>query len=147
MSVLNIHGSYFSITSPLRLLDRWFNPFHHAKTINLDGKALSIYWTHRAEQALLLRDTPLVIEMQLYFSCVVKKRLIFHDTTTLDTVSVTDNLQLVFRPVEALSCDPVEFAKHYPVKREFSTHGALKMHPSALEVDYKNGQWSGSFTI
>lgn len=147
MSVLNIHGSYFSIRSPVQLLDRWINPFRYQKVINLDGKPLTVSWTHRAEQALLLRDTPLIIEMQLYFSCVVKKRLIFHNDTELHTLPVNEQLKLAFRPVEALSCDPVEFAKHYPVKRQFNSAGAIKMHPSLLQIDFKNQQWLGSFTI
>ncbi len=147
MSIINIHGSYFFISNPLQFVDRWFNPFRYQQVISLDGKPLTVDWTHRAEQALLLRDAPLIIEMQLYFSCVVKKRLIFHDDTELATLPVNEKLKVAFRPVEALSCDPVEFARHYPVKRQFKSAAAIKMHPSLLQFDFNHQQWRGSFHI
>jgi hypothetical protein len=144
---MNIHGSYFSITSPLTIVDRWLNPFRYKEAIYLNGKSLRIELTHRADNALQLRDTPLIVEMQLYFSCVVKKRLLFHNETGLEKTVVSDKLSLAFRPVEALSCDPVEFANKYPVKRQLTSKSAIQMHPSLLQVDFKQGNWSGQFMI
>ena len=147
MSVLNIHGSYFSVTSPFHIMDRWFNPLRHHKTVMLNGKPLTISWTRRAERALESLNSPLTVEMQLYFSCVVKKRLIFHEQTDLETTKVTDGLQIAFRPVEALSCNPVEFARNYPVKQQFTSKSAIQMRPSKLEIDFKQSKWQGSFSI
>jgi len=144
---MNIHESYFAIPSPLSIIDRWLNPFRYKNTIELDGKGLRIELTHRAENALQLRDAPLVVEMQLYFSCVVKKRTLFHQDTQLEVTPVSDKLHLVFRPVEALSCDPVEFASNYPVKRQLTSNSAVRMHPSLLQIDFKHNNWSGQFMI
>lgn len=99
------------------------------------------------------RQTPLLVEMQLYFSCVVKKRVLFHAHDTGDIeqtdeiVRVNDKLHVVFRAVQASSCDPVEFARHYPVKQEFRTRPALKMYPSRLKLDYPQDGWLGEFSI
>lgn len=144
---MNIHGSYFSIPSPLSIIDRWLNPFRYKNTIELDGKVLRIELTHRAENALQLRDAPLVVEMQLYFSCVVKKRLLFHNESNLEKTVVSDKLSLAFRPVEALSCAPEEFANNYPVKRQLTSKNAVRMHPALLQIDFKCNNWSGQFMI
>lgn len=147
MSNMNIHASYFSISNPLDIIDRWFNPFQLHKTVSLDDKEIDVSWTHRADKALELRDSALVVEMQLYFSCVVKKRIIFHEDYAHNSVIVNEKLRLAFRPVEALSCDPVEFARHYPVKQELTSRSAIQMHPSRLEIDFRHATWQGMFTI
>ncbi|KPK12062.1 MAG: hypothetical protein AMJ68_03660 [Acidithiobacillales bacterium SG8_45] len=144
---MNIHGSYFSISNPLQMLDRWLHPVRHTKRVSLRDREMEVEWTSRAQHELEKRDTPLVVEMQLMFSCVVKKRTIFHDSCDLDTVAVSDKLKVAFRPVEPTSCDPVEFATKYPVKREFDSAASLKIRPKHLLVDYVNGEWAGEFGI
>lgn len=144
---MNIHGGYFWITNPLHIIDRWLNPFRHSSITELNGKNIKISWTQRADDAFSLRDNKLIIEMQLYFSCVVKKRLIFHDNDDLDYVTINNKLGVVFRPVEASSCSPEEFASNYPVKQQLTSNSAVKMHPSSLEIDFKNSDWQGTFTI
>ncbi|MFV2032364.1 MAG: hypothetical protein ACC663_07700, partial [Gammaproteobacteria bacterium] len=74
-----LHGSYFSIENPIRLFDRWINSYCHQSRVQLGGKQLLVKWTERAEDALSNRPGPMVVEMQLYFSCVPKKRVLFHD--------------------------------------------------------------------
>jgi hypothetical protein len=145
--MINIHGSYFSISNPLQMLDRWLHPVRHTKRVSLRDREMEVEWTSRAQHELEKRDTPLVVEMQLMFSCVVKKRTIFHDSCDLDTVAVSDKLKVAFRPVEPTSCDPVEFATKYPVKREFDSAASLKIRPKHLLVDYVNGEWAGEFGI
>lgn len=147
---MNIHGSYFSFTaaySPLPLLERWLNPFKHSKEVTIRKFPITIEWTQRAKQQLSLRTTPLIAEMQIYFSCVVKKRVLFHDSSELETTAVNDRLEVCFRAVESNSCDPVEFASNFPVKNSFKSTAALKMHPKKLSIDFKHGEWVGEFTI
>ena len=147
---MNIHGSYFSFTaaySPLPLLERWLHPFTNSATVTIGEFPITIEWTQRAQQQLVRQTTPLIAEMQIYFSCVVKKRVLFHDASELETSKVNDNLEVCFRAVESNACDPVEFAKNFPVKNSFKSAAALKMHPKRLSIDFKHGQWSGEFTI
>lgn len=147
---MNIHAGYFEIptlTTLRRAIDRRLNPYRHQVDAILRGKPLAISWTARAERALAARDAPLIAEMQLYFSCVVKKRVLFHGRSELPATPVDERLQVLFRPVESTSCDPVEFARNFPVKRAFDSPAAQKLRPSALQLDYRNGSWVGEFFL
>ena len=148
--MMNIHESYFSFGAaynPMPLFERWFNPFNNSKTVDIKEFPVEIEWTLRAERELAHRSTPLIVEMQIYFSCVVKKRVLFHDSTGLETTRVNDKMEVCFRAVESNSCDPVEFANNFPIKSPFESAAATKMHPKNLTVDFKRGQWVGEFTI
>ena len=144
---MNLHNSYFAIKNPFEILDRWLHPFKHNTRIQLRGKNLDIQWTGRAEQALKQRNSPLTAEMQLYFSCVVKKRVLFHEQSNLEKTSVNNKLDISFRSVQSTACSPEEFANNYPVKGEFDSDAAHKMRPSLLCLDFVNGQWQGEFAI
>ena len=144
---MNLRDSYFAIPSPLVFLDRWLHPRKRSNIITLRDNPLKVSWTNRAEKALHSRDTPLIAEVQLYFSCMVKKRVLFHDETEFETVAVNEKLQVIFRPVQSQQCSPEEFAQNHPVKQEFKTASAIKMKPKSLEIDFKNGQWIGEYKV
>jgi hypothetical protein len=140
-----LHGSYFSIENPLRLLDRWLNAYRHQCRVRLGEKELLVKWSARAEAALAHRSEPLIVEMQLYFSCVVKKRVVFHDAANFESLAVNDNLQIVFRPIQSARCDPQEFARNYPIGRVLDSPAAAKMQPAWVALDFRRGQWQGEF--
>ncbi len=139
--------SFGPAINPFYFLDRLLNPYHFNFNISLKEKPLKIEWTKRAQQELSHISKPLIVEMQLYFSCVVKKRVLFSEQVDFKTTSVNDNLQVAFHPVEAASCDPIEFAKNFPAIREFDSISAKKMHPSQLKIDFKQNAWQGEFYI
>jgi len=142
--------SLFSISpllNPFYFLDRLINPYNMNDTILLKEKPLEIKWTKRAQQQLTERSKPLIVEMQLYFSCVVKKRVLFSNDVEFATTSVNNTFQVAFHPVQAASCDPIEFAKNFPAEREFDSISAQKMHPRKLNIDYKQSTWQGEFFI
>ena len=145
--ILNLRGSYFAITNPLGILLRWLNPYVYSKTILISGHETEVSWTRRADKELLLRDQPLLAAMQLYFSCVVQKRVLFHVESEHEYVLVGDNLKICFRPVEALSCAPEQFAAQHPVKQQLTSKSATRMHPKQCLIDYAKGQWQGEFSI
>jgi hypothetical protein len=147
---MGMKNSYFALPNPLQVLERWLNPATYSAQVNLRGEPLQVSWSRRAERQLQSRVRPLLAEMQLYFSCVVKKRVLFHEHPPgedLTTVTVNERLQVAFRAVEANSCDPLEFAANFPVRREFASSGASRMHPAKLRLDYKGGRWWGEFTV
>lgn len=88
-----LQAGYFSIKNPLQIVDRWLNPYHHKDSIDIRGKKMAIMYSNRAEKALQQRTTPLIAELQLYFTCVVQKRVVFHECTVLDTISVNPKLK------------------------------------------------------
>ena len=140
-----LHGSYFSIESPMRLFDRWINSYCHECRVQLIDKELLLKWSARAEEELSNMSRPLIVEMQLYFSCVVKKRVVFHDQANFETLAVNDNLQIAFRPIRAAKCDPQEFARNYPSGGALDSSAAAKMIPTWVDLDFRQGQWQGDF--
>jgi hypothetical protein len=83
--------------------------------------------------------------MQLYFSCVVKKRVVFHDQADFETLAVNDRLQIAFRSIKSAKCDPLEFARNYPAGGVLDSPAAAKMIPSWLGLDFRQGQWQAEF--
>lgn len=144
---LQLQAGYFSIKSPFQIFDRWLNPYHLKDSIDIRGKKMSIMYSKRAEKALLKRDSPLIAELQLYFTCVVQKRVNFHENTELETINTNSNLKIAYHTVQSNACDPVEFAEKHPVKKELNSKGAQSMRPSLFKVDYKKGQWMGDFSF
>ena len=145
MAILNLQASYFSIENPLRLVDRWLNRAIYRQTVRINRRGVEICWTGRAERELRRRERALAVEMQLYFSCVVKKRILFHDETDFDTVAVDDRLSLGFRPIASAVCDPREFAANFPAARSLSDRKALQMVPRRLEIDFSQCEWQGRY--
>ena len=142
---LQLQAGYFSIKSPLQIIDRWLNPYHHKDSIDIRGKKMAIMYSKRAEKALQQRNNPLIAELQLYFTCVVQKRVNFHEQTNLETISANPNLKIAYHTVQSNACEPVEFAEKHPVKKELNSKGALSMRPSLFKIDFKNGKWEGDF--
>ena len=145
--MINVHASYFSVGNPLQIFDRWLNPPRFTKTIKLRERSFEVEWTQRAQRKLEQREIPLIVEMQLYFSCVVKKRVLFHDSYDLDAVTVNDDIAIAFRTVESTACDPVEFARNFPIKNDLDSTAAAKMKPKYLLVDYVGNKWVGEYKI
>lgn len=144
---LQLQAGYFSIKSPLQIFDRWLNPYRHKDNIDIRGKKMAIMYSKRAEKALQQRDNPLIAELQLYFTCVVQKRVKFHEQTELETRTANPKLEIAYHTVQSNACDPLEFAATHPVKKELNSKGALSMRPSILKIDYKKGQWLGDFSF
>lgn len=59
--------------------------------ILLHDKALEIRLTAAAQHALALRETPLVVEMELLFSCLLRKRVHFGESAE-NATAVDDRL-------------------------------------------------------
>lgn len=146
-----LEQSYFSVGNlfnPVALLDKLLNGYKYRQIVPFHGAELSIGWTRRAENEFRRRGAnPLLVEMQLYFSCVIKKRVIFSEGAVPPGDAVNKVLHVLFRTVQASSCDPVEFASNYPVKAELSSPGAKKMHPRLLKIDFRKGEWAGEFEL
>ena len=145
MDVIDLRASYFAIPNPLRWLERWRNTYRHENTVSLNGRMVRVRWTDRADVALRGLNQPLAVEVQLYFSCVVKKRMLFHQSPVPGSVAVAPNLDLVFRCIASAACDPTEFAESYPEGRSLMSGPAAEIPPKRVDIDYRRGGWEGSF--
>lgn len=81
---LQLQSGYFSMKTPLQMIDGWLNPYHIKDNVDIRGKKMAILYSKRAEKALKQRKTALIAELQLYFTCVVQKRVIFHEKADIE---------------------------------------------------------------
>lgn len=139
--------TFFDPGHPWRWLERLFHGFNHQKTIRLNGQSLTVSWTRRAQRQLAERQTPLTVEMQLLFSCVVKKRLLFEGSAPAALVPVNKNLSVSLSAVASKACSPEEFARDYPQGQDLTDSYAGRLTPSRLEIDFRQGEWQGQFYI
>lgn len=113
--------------------------------ITIDNRAVKIHLTKKAEKALAKRDTTLFVEMELYFSCLIRKQILFHETQRQEnSVTVDDKLSVSFHPVMTKSC-LIKDAEPEPVKSDFEMQRRDCFVPKWLKLDYKKGEWLGEF--
>jgi len=113
----------------------------------IENKPVSVEITAAAQAALKQRKLPLYLEMELYFSCLIRKALRFHEENihnALNPVAVTDNLFLSFRPVMTEVCK-VEKGSGAPPVTDFPLAKIAPYVPKWVSLDYRGGEWSGEF--
>ena len=110
--------------------------------ISLHDKSLEIRLTAAAQQALALRDRPLVAEMELLFSCLLRKRVYFGDEMAQST-PVNDRLAVRFRPIMTRHCTVA--GAESPPSDDFPLANPRPYVPNWLTIDYRRGQWVGDF--
>lgn len=111
--------------------------------ITLHDKSLEVRLTAAAQKALAKRATPLVAEMELLFSCLLRKRVYFGDAMDQST-PVNDRLSVRFRPIMTRRCSVAEGGASPPSER-FPLENPRPYVPNWLAIDYRRGQWVGEF--
>ena len=113
--------------------------------ITIDNRAVNIHLSKRAEKALAKRDSALFVEMELYFSCLIRKQVLFHDVKRQEnSIVVDDKLSVSFHPVVTASCQ-IKDAEEEPAKSDFEMKKRDCFVPKWLKLDYKKGAWLGEF--
>ena len=114
--------------------------------VDLAGKPLACELSVRAEQALAARATPLVAEMELYFSCLIRKQVRFPDALRvgIQSVRVSDQLTLCFRPVMTRACRVAD-VEDRPELEAFPIARPEAFLPRWLTLDFRRGEWTGEF--
>ncbi|MGA9163034.1 MAG: hypothetical protein WBZ31_01140 [Thiobacillus sp.] len=111
--------------------------------VTLHDKSLEIRLTAAAQKALALRDRPLVAEMELLFSCLLRKRVYFGDAAEHST-PVNDRLAVRFRPIMTRHCSVSEDGG-LPPSDDFPLANPRPYVPNWLAIDYRRGEWAGDF--
>ena len=114
------------------------------KQIEIKGKQVVVNLTKSAEKALSLRDKTLVAEMELYFSCLIRKQVRFKENLDGDLAAVSDNLSVRFRPVMTKSCG-IDYEGDEPPLEDFPIEKPEAFVPHWLNIDYKKNEWIGEF--
>lgn len=118
-------------------------------TAEILGKKILIEWSESADKAMHLLSSPLIVEMELYFSCLIRKTVRFGksaSTTMRYSTSVTPNLTLSFRPVMTRVCKVSEVEGEPPLD-DFNITKPEAFVPKKLFIDFKRGQWKGTFQM
>ena len=116
--------------------------------ITLAGRAVQVELSGAARTAMAGRRSPLIVEMELYFSCLIRKRVRFLDAVhpgALCTV-VDDGLTVCFRPVMTRAC-AIEAGLDKPDLEAFPIRRPQAFVPRSLVINHRHGTWSGEFTL
>ena len=97
--------------------------------------------------ARLEGSPPSRLQMELLFSCLVRKRLLVDDEIPSEgrlRALIGDNLEISFRPVVARHCDADTYALGQPLD-DLPLAEGREIYPRWVFLDYHQGRWQGDF--
>jgi len=116
-------------------------------TIEILGKKILVEWSASADKKLQSLAEPLLVEMELYFSCLIRKAVRFGgDAQASNFISAAPGLKVGFRPVMTKACNVNDFEVAPPVE-DFPIVKPEAFVPKRLTIDYKSGKWLGEFSL
>jgi hypothetical protein len=118
-------------------------------TIEINGRQVALDVTPGAEVALVTARAPLHIDMELYFSCLIGKRVNFVETPPEHTVGrarLTDRVTVGFRAYATETCQAGD-QRHALESKIIPLDRAERYMPKWLKIDYRDGAWSGEFGL
>ncbi len=118
---------------------------HAVRSVHLANRDLKLCLS---TAALAERGTPLVVEMELYFSCLIRKRVRFLSAPHPDAFGATadDRLTVCFRPVMTRTC-ALSDVEGQPELEAFPIQRPEVFLPKWLALDIHRGAWSGEFSF
>lgn len=115
-------------------------------TVEILGKAVQIELSDAAEKALNQLEKPLLVEMELLFSCLIRKAVRFPKEADPESfVSATPHLKVRFRPAMTKFCRISDLGDETPPLEDFPIKKPSAFVPKQLFIDFRHGQWRGEF--
>jgi hypothetical protein len=112
--------------------------------ILLNNRPISVNISEAALRHLKNTAKPLLIEVELYFSCLIKKVCHFREIENIDDyVRVIDGLFVHFRATMTNKCSIKEFDKERTA--DFPIVNQKPYIPKWVNIDYVGNAWSGEF--
>ena len=116
-------------------------------TIEILGKKVLVEWSAAADRKLQLLAEPLLVEMELYFSCLIRKAVRFgRDAQAANFTSAAPHLKIGFRPVVSKACKVSDFEGAPPLE-DLSIVRPEAFVPKRISIDYRGGSWQGEFFL
>ena len=113
--------------------------------VELDGKQVMVTLSARAARALESLGAPLLAEMELYFSCLIRKAVRFRPLSGEDDARpLSEKLYVRFRPVVSRSCG-AKLSEGPPPLDDLPIVNPTAYTPDWLKIDYRRGEWTGQF--
>jgi len=118
----------------------------NSQSIRIADRDVLVEVTSEAKSELAGRNRPVVVEMELYFSCLIRKRVRFPEAVRPDAFCQTmdGGMTICFRPVMTRAC-AVKDVIDKPDLEAFPIAKPQAFVPRWLRIDYLNGNWSGEF--
>jgi hypothetical protein len=116
------------------------------KTVVVGDRPLKLAISKRAQAQLDRRTSALLLELELYFSCLVRKRVYVREQfDARDVHAVSDKLQVRFRPVVTETCAMREVERDNPPVRDMPIVNPERYFPHWLTLDFVRGEWLAEF--
>lgn len=111
-------------------------------TINISGKDVEVSCSSSADRMLVMRTTPLIVELELAFACFVRKKVHFHETSTsLNVTPVNGKLALLISTIVPDTCEITTKAENA------ATMTLRNFLPRRVRVDFVKGKWLGDYSL
>ncbi len=130
------------------------------KNISFHNKSLSVTLSEAAAAQSIKLQSPLVVEIQIYFSCLHAKRLAFYSAQqqqgiwqlnendisllTEKSQQISDNVYIRFNAVMTESCTVADNPGPPPVT-DFIIKNPEPYVPSWLNLDFTQNSWTGEY--
>jgi len=130
------------------------------KQLEFHGKTTDITLSEAATRQSQQLESILLIEIQVYFSCLLSKRLAFYSEQALegawqltaDELSevlknaqpLTDKIYIRFNTVMTKTCSVSDVIGPPPVT-DFTIKNLKPYVPSWLNIDFQDAKWSGQY--
>ena len=117
--------------------------------MELQGKSVRIKVSNTARQAISARHTPILAQLELYFSCLVRKQVQFRELANTDPaastyVRVLPGLYAAFRAVTTKECRIADIDGKPPVET-MPVKKPAQVVPDWIRIDDRAGQWRGEY--
>lgn len=117
--------------------------------VAIQGKSVNIDITRHAVEAITEHQYPILAELELYFSCLVRKQVRFRELRQPDRNSsgyarVLPGLFASFRAVCTKECKVADIAGKPPVET-MPVKKPGQFVPDWIKVDFHAGQWIGEY--
>lgn len=114
----------------------------------MQSKSIRLTLTRSTQKRLETLEQPLNVELELYFSCLIRMRVVFPDRPGDDYIPVAashEKLKVYFHPVMTSHCVVDDIRGRAPDTETFPIKKPEKFIPHWLKLDYKHSKWSGEF--
>lgn len=116
-------------------------------TVEILGKKVLVEWSSSADKKLQELDQPLNVEMELYFSCLIRKAVRFgRDAQAVNFAFAAPKLKIGFRPVMTKVCKVSDYEGAPPLE-DFPIVRPEAFVPKRLKIDFRRGKWIGEFFL
>lgn len=117
-----------------------------SETLSVLGKSFHLDISDAARRKLDRRALPLYLELELYFSCLIRKRVYVREAPTAEGfITLADGLLVRFRPVVTRTCSISDCDGEMPPLMDMPVVRPERYFPHWLRLDYRRGKWQAEF--